>query len=190
VVLAAGESKRMNFPKMLLLLNGRTMIETVIEKISESQVDKIMVVTGAYRDEIEEAAGNFQIQLCHNEKYKDGMLSSVKCAFRSIPAEARQVLVFPGDKPLITPEVINLLIDACKREKKGIIIPVYQGKRGHPILIDMKYRDEITRLAPEEGLRSLARHFQDDVLEVETGDPGVINDIDTYDDYVRLVNQT
>lgn len=190
IVLAAGESKRMNFPKMLLPVNGKTMIETVLETILLSRIRKIVVVTGAYREEINKVAGKLPVSMCHNENYKNGMLSSVLCAVSSIPDEEGQVLVFPGDKPFITTEVINLLIDSYNTGKKGIVVPVFMKKRGHPVLIDLRYRKKVEALDPSEGLKSLARLFPDDVLEVETNNPGILRDIDTYDDYVRSLNQT
>lgn len=189
IVLAAGESKRMNSPKMLLPVNGKSMIEKVVENISESRVDKTMVVTGAYSDEINKIIGSLPVTVCHNENYSDGMLSSVKCAFRAISEKAAAVMVFPGDKPWITPDVVNSLIESYRHEKKGIVIPVYLNRRGHPVLIDLKYRNEVAILDPDEGLRSLAGLFPDDVMEVNTDTPGILKDIDTYEDYVRSINQ-
>ena len=189
IVLAAGESKRMNSPKMLLPVNGKTMIEKVVENISESRVDKTMVVTGAYSDEINKIIGFLPVTVCHNENYRDGMLSSIKCAFRAVSEKAAAVMVFPGDKPWITPDVVNLLIESYRHEKKGIVIPVYMTRRGHPVLIDLKYRNEVAMLDPDEGLRSLAGLFPDDVMEVNTDTPGILKDIDTYEDYVRSINQ-
>jgi molybdenum cofactor cytidylyltransferase len=189
IVLAAGESKRMCFPKMLLSFDGKTMIEKVIENISQSKIDRTMVVTGAYREEICKVLQGRSVIFCHNENYRDGMLSSVKCAFRSIPEEASRVLVFPGDKPYITADVINLLVDSSEKTSKGIILPVYMKKRGHPVLIDLSYRQVVDELNPEEGLRSLSRLYPDDVLEVQTDTPGILKDIDTYQDYLSILNQ-
>ena len=189
IVLAAGESKRMNYPKMLLPIYGTTMIEKMIDNILKSKIDRTMLVTGAYSKEIIEVAGSLPVTICHNENYKDGMLSSVKCAFRSIPDDAGQVLVFPGDKPWISYDDINLLIDSYMREKKGIVIPVYNSRRGHPVLIDLRYREEVALLDPNEGLKGLARMFPDDVLEVETANPGILKDIDTPEEYLNSLNQ-
>lgn len=189
IVLAAGESKRMGSPKMLLPFAGKTMIEKVIENISLSKIDRTMVVTGAYRNEICTVISGMPVILCHNENYREGMLSSVKKAFLSIPEETGKVLVFPGDKPYITTDVINLIIDSCKNSSKGIIVPVYMKKRGHPVLIDLRYRRIVEELDPGEGLRYLARLYPDDVLEVETNVPGILKDIDTYQDYLTTLNQ-
>lgn len=189
IILAAGESKRMGSPKMLLPFKGFTMIENVIANVSCSKVDNIMVVLGADRDSIVKLIRTKAVNYCYNENYKDGMLSSVVCGFRNIPIDHSAVLVFQGDQPLITPKAINSVIEVYLSSGKGIVIPVYKCKRGHPILIDRKYRDEIQKLNPAEGLRSLALKYSDDVLEVNTDVAGILRDFDTYDEYKDEINK-
>ena len=189
IILAAGESKRMGFPKMLLPFNGKTMIEEVIANVIESKVDKTMVVLGANRDKLKEHIGNLAVKICYNENYIEGMLSSVKCGFRNMPADYKAALVFQGDQPLITPTAINVVIDAYLSSRKGIVIPVFKEKRGHPLLIDSKYKDEIEKLSSSEGLHSLSRRFSDDVFEVDTNVSGIIRDFDTYEEYKNEINQ-
>ena len=189
IILAAGESKRMGSPKMLLPFMGITIIENVIANVSGSKVDNIMVVLGADRDSIVKLIRTKAVNYCYNENYKDGMLSSVMCGFRNIPIDHSAVLVFQGDQPLITPKAINSVIEVYLSSGKGIVIPVYESKRGHPILIDRKYRNEIQKLNPAEGLRSLALKYSDDVLEVNTDVAGILRDFDTYDEYKDEINK-
>lgn len=189
LILAAGESKRMGFPKMLLTFNGRTMIENVIGNVIRSDVDNTMVVLGADRDTLIELVEKSPVKYCYNDNYKEGMLSSVKCGFRNLPSDFEAVLVFQGDQPLIFPKAINTVIEAYRHSGKGIVIPVYKNKRGHPLLIDRIYRNEIEKLDAHEGLRSLAYQFSDDVLEVETDNSDILRDFDTYEDYKKEINQ-
>jgi Uncharacterized MobA-related protein len=189
IILAAGESRRMGLPKMLLMFNGLTMIETVLKNISESKVDNILVVLGAGKNAIAEKIGKLDIEFCYNENYKEGMLSSVKCGFRNLPHDFKAAMVFQGDQPLIAASAINKIIEAYLSSKYGIVIPVYDGKRGHPILIDRKYRNEIVKLSPRVGLRELTLRFHDDILEVKTEEPGILKDFDTYKEYLEGTNQ-
>jgi molybdenum cofactor cytidylyltransferase len=189
IILAAGESKRMKTPKMLLTFNGMAMIEKVIENVTNSGINKTMVVTGAYKEEILKVIEHLSVMQCYNENYRQGMLSSVKCGFRSVPSEAEAVVVFPGDQPGINSGIINLIIESYRKTKKGIVIPVCNEKRGHPVLIDIKYRDEVVKIDPEDGLRSLSYRFPEDVLEVETSNSAVLKDIDTYEEYMNEINQ-
>jgi molybdenum cofactor cytidylyltransferase len=189
IILAAGESKRMGSPKMLLPFNGSTMIESVIANVTDSEIDKTIVVLGAEKESLVRLLGKLQIGYCYNDNYKEGMLSSVKCGFRNLPHDISAALVFQGDQPLITSKAINPLIKAYFLSGKGIIIPVYNSKRGHPILIDIKYREEIEKLTPDEGLHMLSVRFRDDVLEVETSESGILRDFDTYEEYKKGINQ-
>ncbi len=189
IILAAGESKRMKVPKMLLPFNGTTMIEKVIGNVAASKVDKILVVLGSYREEILAVIKSLNVSHCYNEQYRHGMLSSVKCGFRNLPENYDAVLVFPGDQPLIEPEIINKVIDAFRKSRKGIVIPVYRKKRGHPILISVKYRESIYSLPEKEGLRSLSSVYHNDVLEVETKSPGILKDFNSKEEYLNEINQ-
>jgi len=189
IILAAGESKRMKVPKMLLPFHGKTMIEKVVENVAGSEVFRTLVVVGAFRDEILGAISHTGVSSCYNENYRNGMLSSVKCGFRNLPALYDAVVVFPGDQPFIEPDVINSLIGAYRKTGKGIIIPVYRKKRGHPVLISSKYRDAIGSLDENEGLRSLSVMFKEDVSEVKTSSPGILKDFDTKEDYLNELNK-
>jgi molybdenum cofactor cytidylyltransferase len=189
VILAAGESKRMGTPKMLLPFNGITMIESVTGNVTRSNVDKTLIVLGAEKESLLHLAGIQSVVCCYNDNYKEGMLSSVKCGFRNIPGGARAVMVFQGDQPLITPHVINSVIQEYLSSDKGIVIPVYNNRRGHPVLIDNRYREEIEKLHSDKGLRSLAYKFPEDVLEVLTDEPGILRDFDTYSQYLEEINQ-
>ena len=188
IILAAGESRRMGFPKMLLTFNERTMIENVISNVTESKIENTMVVLGSERDKIVKLIEKYNVRYCYNDNYKEGMLSSVKCGFRNLPSGYNAVLVFQGDQPLINPNAINAVIDAYLSSEKGIAIPVFKNRRGHPILIARKYKDEIEKLSPVKGLRSLADKFSDDVLEVDTDEEGILRDFDTYEEYKKGIN--
>lgn len=187
IVLAAGESKRMNAQKLLLPFGDKTMIETVIENLAASSVRNIMVVVGSHQEEIIRVIAHFPVSHCYNYNYKQGMLSSVKCGISALPEDCEAVLIFLGDQPLIPVNVVNLVIGAYRDSKKGIVMPTYRKKRGHPLLIDRKYREEIERIDEQEGLRALASRHADDVLEIETDAPGILRDIDTREEYLEVI---
>jgi molybdenum cofactor cytidylyltransferase len=189
IILAAGESKRMGFPKMLLTFNGKPMLENVIINVINSDIDNTIVIFGSENKDLEEITGRLRVRHVYNKNYKEGMLSSVQCGFRNIPENSDAVLVFQGDQPLISTFTINKVIRAYRSSDRGIIVPVYEKKRGHPILIDIRYRNEIEKLDPQVGLRSLTYNFSDDVLEIETDDPGILRDFDTYSDYKKEINK-
>jgi molybdenum cofactor cytidylyltransferase len=180
----------MGSPKMILPYMGMTIIEKVIENVTASAVDDTVVVVGCNKVEILAVIARYPVMHIVNDNYKDGMLSSVKCGIGTLPADFHAALVFPGDQPMTEAPVIDLVINAYKKSGKGIVIPVHNNRRGHPILIDAKYRDEIMNLDDTEGLRALAGKHPGDLAEVESDNPLILRDIDTMEDYRNELNKT
>lgn len=183
IILAAGKSTRMKQQKLLMPFNGKAIVETVISKIMPVLKSNIMVVLGSNRIEIEEKINEYRVESCFNKNYEMGMLSSVVCGFNSIPESADAALVFLGDQPQISTEVIRDVIRTWKQSDKGMVIPTFNGKRGHPVLIETKYTEEINRLNPGKGLRQLMQKFSEDIVEVEVAEGEILRDIDTPEDY-------
>jgi molybdenum cofactor cytidylyltransferase len=190
IVLAAGESRRMGSPKMILPYEGMTIIEKVLENVLASDVEKVVTVLGSHSVEIMKVIERFPVLHCYNSNFRDGMFSSVKCGFEHLPGDFRAALVFLGDQPMVETSVINQMIIAYQESGKGILVPVFDKKRGHPLLVDKKYRDEIIDLDDPEGLKGLLRRHPDDLLEVTAETPSVLDDIDTREDYNNQINKT
>ncbi|MFA5328986.1 MAG: nucleotidyltransferase family protein [Prolixibacteraceae bacterium] len=190
IVLAAGLSTRMGTQKLLLPFAGKTIIEKVVENIQLSGIKNINVVLGSNAGEITEALKSWQVNLVVNENFRDGMHTSVISGVKSLPSEAKAVMIFLGDQPFIPEKAIATVAKAWKTSGKGIVIPLFDGKRGHPPLYDLKYRDAIVNLAPAQGLRAVAHRFPEDVFEAETFCPEIVRDIDTKSDYYNEINKT
>lgn len=190
VVLAAGESRRMGTQKLLLPCPGQPMIRQVVENILSAGVKSIMVVTGSHRDEVMGVLEGLPVHFSHNEKFREGMFSSVVCGITALPEGTEAFLLFLGDQPFIPPEVTLEVINAFRRNQKGIVIPISGGERGHPTLFDLKYLREILTLSPEGGLRTLMGLHPEDILEVEVNSAGITRDIDTKNDYLNALNNT
>ena len=189
IILAAGASTRMNRQKLLLPFNGKTIIETVVENVARSVSSNILVVLGSHREQIRKQIVNYNVKFCVNENYLDGMLSSVICGFRTLPEEAKAALIFLADQPQIPSPVTDLVIETWQKSGKGIVIPTFNGRRGHPVLIETRYKTEIEKLDPEKGLRVLAEKFKNDVYEVECNIPEILRDIDTPEEYQNAINK-
>ncbi|MCP4310470.1 MAG: nucleotidyltransferase family protein [Bacteroidetes bacterium] len=187
IILAAGSSKRMGSQKMLLPFGDSTILETVIQNVLSSTIDSALVVLGANHDQIRKVIDPLPVEVCINENHESGMLSSVICGFSALPDDTGTALVFLGDQPGIPPVVSNAVIEAYNESLHGIVIPVTDHRRGHPLLVDFKYKREIGRLDLEKGLRALMHHFPEDVLEVEVDQPGILLDIDTPEDYSNAI---
>ena len=190
IILAAGASTRMKKQKMLLPYKGKTIVATVISNTISALNKNLVVVLGANRLEISKEISNFQLKIIENQRYSEGMLSSVLCGLEALPDETEAFLVVLGDQPQIGSDVTFKVIDAYKNSGKAIVIPVFEKRRGHPVLINFKYKTEIQGLNPEKGLRALMEKFADDIFEVECGSPEILRDIDTPQDYIFETNKT
>jgi len=187
IVLAAGMSTRMKKQKMLLPFNGITIVETVVKKTKKKLKENVLVVLGSDYEQILQKVINYKVKVSFNKNYHDGMLSSVIHGFNNVPENAKAAMVFLGDQPQIPVEAISIVLDAWGNEMKGIVIPTYNGKRGHPVLIETKYKNTIENLNPEKGLRELMNLFPDDIYSVECNMPEILRDIDTPQEYEKEV---
>ena len=179
----------MKVPKMLLPYGDKTIIEKVIESIIASGIENVMVVLGSAKDDILRVTEKLPVTNCYNENYKKGMLSSVKYGFSRVDEKCGAVLVFLGDQPGIETDVIKTLTEAYRNSGKGIVMPVYRNKRGHPLIIDSKYRGDIAQMDQSGTLRNLVHKNAEDVLEVEVKTQSILKDIDTQEDYFNELKQ-
>jgi CTP:molybdopterin cytidylyltransferase MocA len=185
IILAAGESSRMKAPKMVLPFGKNTIIETVIANVAASDIDKMVVVLGSWKEEILQVIEKYHVNHCFNDNYKQGMLSSVQCGLRFIPGEFKCALICPGDQPMVDKGIINMLISAFNKSGKGIVVPLHEKKRGHPVIIGSRFYNEILNLEPADTLRRIMDNHPGDIEEVETTFSSVLKDIDTPDDYLN-----
>ena len=189
IILSAGESKRMGTPKQLLPWRKSIILQQVIENAQASRLGMILLVLGSHADEI---AGKIKIssktRIVINRDYKEGMSSSVKCGVKNAPAETEAYMLLLGDQPSIDPDIINKLIDCHQTDKHGIIIPVYGGRRGHPVVFDVKYKKELLAIS-DGGAKVVVDNHVHDILEVHVDSFEVLTDIDTPQDYQNAIGK-
>jgi molybdenum cofactor cytidylyltransferase len=183
VILAAGESRRMGTQKLLLPFGETTVVEAVVRTALDAQIDRALAVLGSDRDAIRLKLAPYGVEFAVNEDFKRGMLSSVQTGFRALPADAEAAVVMLGDQPFLPARVVDAVIGAYRASGKGIVVPTYRGRRGHPVLIGLEYRDEVLSLDPAVGLRQLLIAHPDDVFEAEVDDTNFLRDLDLPEDY-------
>ena len=189
VVLAAGESRRMGTQKLLLPYGGTTVVEAVVRSALDSRVDETMVVLGADREAVRNALKSYPVTFAVNEGYRRGMLSSIQTGLASMPGGVQAAVLLLGDQPAVASATIDELVQAYRERRRGIYLPVYGERRGHPILVDAGYRPEILGLDPEVGLRQLAKDHPEDVVTVEISEGEAPEDLDVPSDYARAVSK-
>jgi molybdenum cofactor cytidylyltransferase len=180
----------MGRPKLLLPYRETTVAGALIDSLRRGGVERIVLVAAPGDAALQEWARARGIALAINEHPERGMLSSILAGLdalggaEAIEASARPLLVTPADLPAIDPSTIRELVEALDRGPSPLAVPVYRGKRGHPIAIASSVVRDLPDLDPTIGLRQLlARH---PVRELATDDPAVITDVDTPADYESL----
>ena len=188
IVLAAGQSRRMGSPKLLLPWHGRTVVEAVVGTLRQGGVHRIIVVVGEDREAVERALGDGQVEFVVNPAFGRGdMLSSIQAGLGAIGGEALAALLTPGDLPSIQPATVRAVLGAGEGAPDRLCVPVYGGRRGHPVLIPRAYWRDLLALGEGESLRSFLRAREADITRVEVQDPGIHTDIDTPADYEGAV---
>jgi molybdenum cofactor cytidylyltransferase len=192
VVLSAGESSRMGRPKALLPVDGVRFIEKIVAALKSTQVGEIVAVLGHNADEMRQKIGDLPITIVVNPNYKQGQLSSLIAAINTIQSSKRSesvdgILVHLVDHPYINPDLVNSMIDRFHETKKLIVVPRYQGRRGHPVIFSSALFAELLAAPLDQGAKAVVKARRGDTLEIDTEDEGVIIDIDTPEEYQRHV---
>lgn len=190
VILAAGKSERMGEAKLFLPFNNQTVIEEVIDQVKASQVCYIHLVYGDWEEKWQKIAGKKGIPIIHNPDYQQGQSTSVRVGVQSLPDDLEGIIFILGDQPLMKSEVIDRLINVFYLCRPSIIVPTYQGKRGNPVLFHRKWREKLLTLAGDRGAREILQQYPQEVLKVDFAE-GIYNmDIDTKEDYQRLLSHS
>jgi molybdenum cofactor cytidylyltransferase len=176
----------MGTQKLLLPFGGTTVVGAVVRAALASRAGWTLVVLGADRVAVQESVDAWplrKIEFAVNENYSLGMLSSIQTGFKALPTDAEAAVVMLGDQPFLPAKVVDAVIEAYRTSGKGIVIPVFRARRGHPVLVDLKYRDEVLGLDPADGLRQLMRAHPGDIHEIDVDDANILRDMDTPEDY-------
>jgi molybdenum cofactor cytidylyltransferase len=190
VVLSAGESSRMGQPKALLPIDGQTFIERIVAALKQTKVGKIIVILGHNARELQSKISHLPVEILINTDYKLGQLSSLQLAVRNLQPDldCDGMLVHLVDHPYLAPALVEEMIRQFYETKKRIIVPKFQGKRGHPVIFSNALFDEILSAPMEEGAKAVVNAHRAETLEIETEEEGIAVDIDTpelYQQHVR-----
>jgi CTP:molybdopterin cytidylyltransferase MocA len=175
--------------KALLPFGAATVIEQVIATIRGAGVETIRVVVGWNAESLIPVLDRYGAPWVRNERFAEGMYSSVQAGVRSLPPDVAAFFLVPGDMPLVRGSTLVRLIAEWDVEPGGILYPCHGGRRGHPPLIAGAYIPEILAETPAGGLRQLLGRHAKDAREIAVADPGVLVDLDTPDDYQESLGE-
>ena len=184
VVLAGGQSRRTGpLNKLLATFDGKPMVATVVDAVLGSAAGPVVVVTGHQADQVRAALAGRDVTFTHNPNYADGLSTSLRQGMHALiktGGEADGTLVCLGDMPGVDAKVLGKLISAYDpAEGRSICVPVFDGKRGNPVLWGSQYFAEMERMAGDVGAKHMIGQYSDAVCEVPMTDDAVIVDLDT-----------
>lgn len=188
LILAAGESRRMQSPKSLLPIENKTFIEHIIDILHEGGADPVVVVLGHNAEHIQKSANLAGTTVLQNPDYLLGQLTSIRCGvLHLLNLAVEGVLICPVDSPLISTRLICQLIQEGEKNEKGIIMPTYKGRRGHPGLFVKNQFQNILNAPLEQGARWVIQQHPEEIIEIPTEEEGVVLNINTPEDYEKYV---
>jgi molybdenum cofactor cytidylyltransferase len=186
IVLAAGLSRRMGQPKMVLPWGNTTVIGQVTQVLQQAGVEPVIVVTGGAHAEVEDALRGLPVQTVFNSRYaEDHMALSLQIGLAHLPSEASAILVALGDQPQIRVDVVETIVQVYREQRAVLIVPSYQKHRGHPWLVERSLWDGLLALQPPATLRDWFNTHAGLIQYLEAPDDSVLRDLDTPQDYQR-----
>jgi len=185
ILLAAGQSKRMGAFKPLLPFGHKTVIECCLDYLEEGGVETLVVVLGHRADEVREKLKERRVIFALNPDPNSEMGASIAAGLRALSASSAATLIALVDQPAVPPVVISTLIETWQ-QGAHLIVPTWEGRGGHPVLVDLSFKPELLNLDAAGGLRSLFDAHRHEVKRLPVNSPFIARDMDTWDDYLAL----
>ena len=185
IVLAAGRSRRMGQFKPLLPFGDRTIIDYCIDSLRRGGVESIVVVVGHRATDLQNHLQTANVVFAVNPEPDSQMSDSVACGVSQIPFKTKAILITPVDHPAVPAAVVARVIESWQKGA-GLVVPTWDGRGGHPVLVDSAFRNELLGLDPSRGLRALFESHPSQVTRLGVESSYIARDVDTWDDYVLL----
>lgn len=187
VILAAGGAKRMGRSKQLLPLGGHTMVWQTAAATCRSALDPVYLITGALHEQVSASVADLPLIHVHNPAWQEGQSVSLKEGLKALSPDIRAVMFLLADQPLINPELINNLIGLYQSGAGSIIVPEYHGRRGNPVLFDLKrWKEELFLLQGDSGARRIIASHPESLASLPVNSESVFFDADTEEDYAMI----
>jgi len=185
IVLAAGRSRRMGQFKPLLPFGDRTVIDYCIDNLRRGGVESIVVVVGHRAADLQNHLQTANVVFAVNPEPDSEMGDSVACGVRQISTSTKAILITPVDHPAAPAAVVTRIIESWQKGA-GLVVPTWNGRGGHPVLVDSAFREELLGLDPGVGLRGLFESHPGQLTRLSVDSSYIARDMDTWDDYVSL----
>ncbi len=172
--------------KQLLPIDGQPMVRRVTEAVYAADLAQVVVVVGAQSGAVEEALAGLPVDVVVNQEWAAGLSTSVRAGVQALRPEIQAALMVVADQPGLTPGLIGALMARYRVTGAPLVLPCYQGRRGNPVLVDHSLFPELVAVEGDRGGRALFARHEEEMEWVEIGDPAVMLDVDTPEEYEKL----
>jgi molybdenum cofactor cytidylyltransferase len=186
IILAAGASQRMGRSKQLLLWRGKPFIFHVAHTALDAGLAPAVVVTGAEADEVRAALAGVPVVIVHNPQWAEGQSTSVKAGLLALPPETTAAVFLLADQPHIPVELVRALVERHAQTRPPIVAPMIEGRHGNPVLFNHAVFPDLMSLRGDAGGRLVFSRYP--IAYVPWNDSNLLLDVDTLEDYERLLN--
>lgn len=185
IILAAGSASRMGQPKQLLEWHGEPFVRRVARTTLEGGLSPVVVVTGSAADAVSQAVADLSVQVVDNPEWAAGQSSSLQRGLRALPADTGSAIFLLADQPQVDARVVRALVSAHSQSLAAVIAPQIAGKRANPVLFDQATFADLLQLSGDVGGRAIFARYP--VTWLPWDDPRLLLDVDTPEDYQRLL---
>lgn len=183
IIMASGFSKRMGKDKLLLNINGETLLERVIKAVKGSNIDEIIMT---YRNhDVKTIGDKYNLNVIYNSNAEEGQSSSIKVGINAAKPYTDGYMFFVADQPFLTSDIINKIIDIFNRNNSMIVMPLYKDKKGNPVVFPSYLKEELLMLNGDVGGREVIMGNLDRVKYIKIDNFSAGQDIDTWDEYMK-----
>ena len=176
----------MGEPKQLLRLGGKTLLEQVLDNVRCAAVDEIVVVLGAAAENIRQQVDLSKIKVVINSSYQQGMGTSLGAGLAALDPAINAALIVLADLPFVRAATLDRICGEYRRSHAQIVIPLYNGFRGNPVLLDRSVFPEVMALSGDVGCRAIFGNHLEGIVKLPVDDVGILLDIDSKSDFDRL----
>ena len=176
----------MGVNKLALPWGRKTVLEHCVDVLLRSKIMEVVVVLSDRTKALGDRLRGPKVKLVMNPNYHRGISTSIRRGVQAVDPKSDGILIALGDYPLLRTKTINALVHALVQEKGRIIVPIFRGRRGHPVLFGPTFAKELLHLKGDVGARSLLQKHLKSVFEVRTKSEGVVTDMDTWEDYRKI----
>lgn len=189
VILSGGASRRMGSPKALVSYQGASFLEHLLSVTRHPAIGVRRVVLGPDANAISQQVELEQEEVVINTEWERGQLSSIHAALRSLPAGTQGMLLCPVDHPLVSAGLVNALIAVFSETRAPVVLPVFEGRRGHPVIFSAAVYDELLRAPLDTGARAVVWAHKTEVQEIPTAEEGCVLNLNDPDAILKLQNK-